>query len=290
MSDWIRVCATGELLPGESIVAWDGGTPILVLNYDGDFHALEDRCSHEDFELSAGNFDGDEATIECVLHGGRQQFGLFAALDPQAQAVARQQYLLALDAGEGRIGIVTFDLGDRQPPGPVVRRPRRAACDAAGVRARATGRDRAGPSGAVSPALAAVLVGRNHRGHHWRLRHHLRSAPVGSAASLSPQRTGPGTGPATMSSATHIPVRPGDCFHAQGIPAPPAPSRAGIPPARVLRAGTACDQRCAGLAGLAPPACGPTLMRSRLRSTVFRPMPVTSASCSGLLNGPLASR
>ena len=71
MSDWIRVCTTSELLPGETIVAWDGDTPILVLNHDGDLYALEDKCSHEDFELSAGNFDGAEATIECVLHGAR---------------------------------------------------------------------------------------------------------------------------------------------------------------------------------------------------------------------------
>jgi 3-phenylpropionate/trans-cinnamate dioxygenase ferredoxin subunit len=68
---WVRVCAVGELLPGESRVVWDGNTPILVLNYDGDCYALEDRCSHEDFELSAGAFDADEATIECVLHGAK---------------------------------------------------------------------------------------------------------------------------------------------------------------------------------------------------------------------------
>ena len=68
---WVRVCATSELLPGETTVAWDGDTPILVCNYDGAFYALEDRCSHEDFELSAGAFDGGEATIECVLHGAR---------------------------------------------------------------------------------------------------------------------------------------------------------------------------------------------------------------------------
>ena len=43
----------------------------MVFNYDGDFYALEDRCSHEDFELSAGSFDGEEATIECVLHGSK---------------------------------------------------------------------------------------------------------------------------------------------------------------------------------------------------------------------------
>ena len=54
---WIRVCATSELLPGEMQVAWDGDTPILVFNRDGDLYALEDRCSHEDFELSAGEFD-----------------------------------------------------------------------------------------------------------------------------------------------------------------------------------------------------------------------------------------
>jgi 3-phenylpropionate/trans-cinnamate dioxygenase ferredoxin subunit len=68
---WVRVCATTELLPGESKVAWDGDTPIVVFNYDGDFYALEDRCTHEDFELSAGSFDGDEATIECALHGAK---------------------------------------------------------------------------------------------------------------------------------------------------------------------------------------------------------------------------
>jgi 3-phenylpropionate/trans-cinnamate dioxygenase ferredoxin subunit len=68
---WVRVCTLGELLPGEMRVVWDGGTPILVLNHDGALYALEDRCSHEDFELSAGVFDGDEGTIECVLHGAK---------------------------------------------------------------------------------------------------------------------------------------------------------------------------------------------------------------------------
>ena len=71
MTTWIRVCAVSELLPGEHKVAWDGATPIVVFNYDGDFYALEDRCSHEDFELSAGNFDADAATVECALHGAK---------------------------------------------------------------------------------------------------------------------------------------------------------------------------------------------------------------------------
>ena len=33
--------------------------------------SVADLTTHEDFELSAGEFDGDEATIECVLHGAK---------------------------------------------------------------------------------------------------------------------------------------------------------------------------------------------------------------------------
>mgnify|MGYP006176995045 FL=1 len=70
-ANWVFVGTTAALLPGESTVVWDDDTPILVVNYDGDFYALQDKCSHEDFELSAGHFDGEDATIECVLHGAK---------------------------------------------------------------------------------------------------------------------------------------------------------------------------------------------------------------------------
>ncbi len=68
---WVRVCAENEMAPGESRVVWDGDTPILVLNFDGALYAMEDKCTHEDYELSAGPFDADEGTVECVLHSAR---------------------------------------------------------------------------------------------------------------------------------------------------------------------------------------------------------------------------
>ena len=68
---WEFVCTTAELLPGEKRSVWAGDTAILVFNLDGDLHALEDRCSHEDFELSSGTFDAAEGSIECILHGAR---------------------------------------------------------------------------------------------------------------------------------------------------------------------------------------------------------------------------
>ena len=71
MADWVFVCATSQLLPGEMTTALDGDTAIAVFNHDGMYYALEDRCSHEDFELSSGAFDPATGSIECVLHGAR---------------------------------------------------------------------------------------------------------------------------------------------------------------------------------------------------------------------------
>ncbi len=70
---WTFVCASAELLPGELKTVFDEvtGTPILVVNHEGTVYALEDKCSHEDFELSSGNYDAGEGSIECVLHGAR---------------------------------------------------------------------------------------------------------------------------------------------------------------------------------------------------------------------------
>ncbi|MEN4939750.1 non-heme iron oxygenase ferredoxin subunit [Stenotrophomonas sp. TWI273] len=74
MSDtWTFVCASAELLPGEMKSTFDEvtGTPIVVFNLDGELYALEDQCTHDEFELSSGTFDIGEASIECVLHGAR---------------------------------------------------------------------------------------------------------------------------------------------------------------------------------------------------------------------------
>ncbi len=42
--------------------------PIVLINFEGDFYALGDLCTHEDASLSDGELQGDE--IECPLHGG----------------------------------------------------------------------------------------------------------------------------------------------------------------------------------------------------------------------------
>ena len=45
------------------------GADLLLVRRDGRVYALEDRCSHEEFPLSAGEVTGDQIT--CALHGAR---------------------------------------------------------------------------------------------------------------------------------------------------------------------------------------------------------------------------
>lgn len=71
---WSFICPSEELLPGEFKTGFDEvtGVGIVVFNLDGELYALEDRCSHQDFEMSTGGvFDPAEASMECILHGAR---------------------------------------------------------------------------------------------------------------------------------------------------------------------------------------------------------------------------
>ena len=69
MEGWVRVCGSGELLPGEFKIAYDGDTAIAVFNIDGELYAIEDVCTHDGGELAGGPIEGYE--IECLRHGAR---------------------------------------------------------------------------------------------------------------------------------------------------------------------------------------------------------------------------
>lgn len=82
MNDWIRVCTTAELLPGEYQNVYDGDTPIAVFNIDGELYAIEDLCTHDGGELTGGSIVGFE--IECPRHGARFDIRTGAVLCPPA--------------------------------------------------------------------------------------------------------------------------------------------------------------------------------------------------------------
>jgi 3-phenylpropionate/trans-cinnamate dioxygenase ferredoxin subunit len=67
----LDVCPVDELAPGEMKIVTSGLLSIGVYNLDGQFYAIEDRCSHDDGELVQGEFDEDTCTVECPRHGSR---------------------------------------------------------------------------------------------------------------------------------------------------------------------------------------------------------------------------
>ena len=42
---------------------------MAVFNIGGEFHCLDDTCSHAEASLSEGDLDPDRCAIECPLHG-----------------------------------------------------------------------------------------------------------------------------------------------------------------------------------------------------------------------------
>jgi len=67
----LTVCPVEELPPGEVKIVRDGTLAIGVFNVDGEYYAIEDRCSHDDGPLAEGDFEPDELVVICPRHGSR---------------------------------------------------------------------------------------------------------------------------------------------------------------------------------------------------------------------------
>ena len=82
MEDWVKVCDSADLLPGEFKVAWDGDTAIAVYNLEGNLYAIEDVCTHDGGDLAGGEVCGFE--VECPRHGARFDLRTGAVTRPPA--------------------------------------------------------------------------------------------------------------------------------------------------------------------------------------------------------------
>jgi len=65
----IEVCPVEELPPGSMKLVPAGLITVGVYNCDGEFFALEDRCSHDDGPLVEGDWEPDRCVVICPRHG-----------------------------------------------------------------------------------------------------------------------------------------------------------------------------------------------------------------------------
>ena len=62
------VAKVSDIQPGELMYVEVGEAFICLINMDGEIHAINDECTHEEASMSDGTIiDGE---IECPLHGG----------------------------------------------------------------------------------------------------------------------------------------------------------------------------------------------------------------------------
>ncbi|GAB4079699.1 non-heme iron oxygenase ferredoxin subunit [Modestobacter muralis] len=66
-----RICAVSEVPEDGALRVELDDVDVAVVQFDGDFYALQDVCSHADFPLTDGDVDEVDGapTIECALHG-----------------------------------------------------------------------------------------------------------------------------------------------------------------------------------------------------------------------------
>jgi 3-phenylpropionate/trans-cinnamate dioxygenase ferredoxin subunit len=66
-SQYVTFCKTDEIKAGQrEVFDLDSGS-IILFNVEGTFYAVENICSHEEYELAEGELEG--CVLECPKHG-----------------------------------------------------------------------------------------------------------------------------------------------------------------------------------------------------------------------------
>ena len=81
---WARLLHRDELHDGELIPVEIDGTPVVVVRHAGEFFAVQNNCSHQDFPLSEAGFDPSDELLTCAWHGGCFDIRTGAAVIPPA--------------------------------------------------------------------------------------------------------------------------------------------------------------------------------------------------------------
>ena len=69
MSERVLAGQVAELAEGSQTEVKVGGVSVVVVNYEGQFYALRNNCTHKDFPLLGG--DVGDGKITCEKHGGK---------------------------------------------------------------------------------------------------------------------------------------------------------------------------------------------------------------------------
>lgn len=69
MGEFITVAKVDEIAPGERMVVELGRDWVLIFNVGGEFYAINEICSHEEYSLADGELK--DFAVECPKHGAQ---------------------------------------------------------------------------------------------------------------------------------------------------------------------------------------------------------------------------
>lgn len=102
MLEFITIAKQADLPPGERIVVEIGRRWIVVFNVEGQFYAVDDDCTHEEFPLSEGALNG--YSLECAKHGAQFDIRDGKVLAPPA-FVAVKTYEVRVENDEIQLAV-----------------------------------------------------------------------------------------------------------------------------------------------------------------------------------------
>jgi 3-phenylpropionate/trans-cinnamate dioxygenase ferredoxin subunit len=78
VSKFIKIARAEDIKPGEKEIFDVDGIPVVIVNLDGEFYALEDVCTHDGGPVGEGAMD--DGQLICPRHGARFDIRTGAAL------------------------------------------------------------------------------------------------------------------------------------------------------------------------------------------------------------------
>jgi len=100
MSDFIKIATVDEIAPGQAKLVEVNGNEIALFNVGGQFHAIDNNCTHVGGPLCEGEISGFEVT--CPWHGATFDVTTGRVLGPPAVEAVNHYNLRIAD---GRIEI-----------------------------------------------------------------------------------------------------------------------------------------------------------------------------------------
>ena len=82
MPEYVKVAQVSEIEPNHGKMVEVQGKKIALFNVNGQFHAIDNTCTHRGGPLSEGELEGDEVT--CPWHGAKFKVSSGEVLSPPA--------------------------------------------------------------------------------------------------------------------------------------------------------------------------------------------------------------